>query len=158
WRFVFVTLFKPGRIREACLSWFGPLSLLGLFALWFAGLIVGFGVVMWSTDMPVNTQLPHDLQTCLYLSGVTFFTLGFGDITPQGGGGQVLLVIEAGLGFGFLALMVSYFPVLYQSFSQREISISMLDARAGSPPSAAQFLLRSPSGSDFCDAVDPFLR
>jgi hypothetical protein len=158
WRDAVVAVFRPGRAREAFLSWFGPMSLLTLFAIWFAGLIVGFGLVMWSIDMSVQTKTEPTLQTYLYLSGVTFFTLGFGDVTPREGIGQTILVVEAGIGFGFLALMVSYFPVLYQSFSQREVTISMLDARAGSPPSAAQLLLRAPCSSGFSEAIDPLLR
>ena len=51
-------------------------------------------------------------------------------------------VTEAGIGFGFLAVVVSYLPVLYQAFSRREITISLLDARAGSPPTAGELLRR----------------
>jgi hypothetical protein len=51
-------------------------------------------------------------------------------------------VIEAGLGFLFLAIVISYLPVLYQAFSRRETLISLFDARAGSPPSAGEFLRR----------------
>jgi hypothetical protein len=158
WRTVTLALFTPGRVREATLSWFGPFSLLGLFAFWFAGLIAGFALVMWAGDLGVHSAGPTDLITYLYLSGVSFFTLGFGDVTPTGPLGQFLLVAEAGLGFTFLALMVSYFPVLYQAFSRREVSISMLDARAGSPPSASQLLLRAAQSGQPCDVVAPLLR
>jgi hypothetical protein len=159
WRAVALAAFKRTRPREAFLSWFGPLSLLGLFALWFLGLIVGFGLFMWSVGMPVQVTAEGkpDLPTYCYLSGVTFFTLGFGDVTPKEPLGRTLVVVEAGLGFGFLALMVSYLPVLYQAFSRREVTISMLDARAGSPPSAAQALIRAAGGST-CDALEQFLR
>ena len=51
--------------------------------------------------------------------------------------------MEAGLGFGFLALVIGYLPVLYTAFSRREAQITMLDARAGSPPSAAEMLART---------------
>lgn len=158
WRRLALTCFKPGRARESWLSWFGPLSLLGLFALWFASLIAGFGLAMWGFRLPVQASHEPDLTGYLYLSGVTFFTLGFGDVTPREPFGQAMLVTEAGLGFGFLALMISYFPVLYQAFSEREVNISMLDARAGSPPSAAQMLLRAPRGHAFAEAIDPLLR
>jgi len=50
------------------------------------------------------------------------------------------MVIEAGVGFGFLALVIGYLPVLYQAFSRRELNITLLDARAGSPPSAEELL------------------
>ena len=51
-------------------------------------------------------------------------------------------MVEAGIGFGFLAVVISYLPVLYQAFSRREITISLLDARAGSPPTAGELLRR----------------
>ena len=76
-----------------------------------------------------------DFGTYLYFSGTTFFTLGFGDLTATNGAGRALSVAEAGMGFVFLAAIVSYLPVLYQAFSRREIAITLLDARAGSPPS-----------------------
>ena len=84
--------------------------------------------------------------TYFYLSGTTFFTLGFGDVTPLDPLGRALAVAEAGLGFGFLAVVISYLPVLYQAFSGREVTISLLDARAGSPPTAAQLLIRLARG------------
>src|SRR6266480_3989359 len=81
------TMFHRDR-RENFLSFYGPLSLLFLVAVWAVGMI---------------------------------------------------------LGFGFLALVISYLPVLYQSFSRREVRISMLDERAGSPPSAGELLGRRAS-------------
>src|SRR6516164_1217184 len=99
---------KPGRRRETFLSWFGPLSLLGLFFLWFLGLIVGFGVLAWSLSLPITTSSGQaDLATYVYSSGVNFFTLGLGDVTPADGWGRLLTVLEAGLGFGFLAMVIS---------------------------------------------------
>ena len=65
-------------------------------------------------------------------------------------------MIESGLGFGFLAIIITYLPVLYQAFSRREETISLLDARAGSPPSAAQFLLRLARTGDL-SPLDTFL-
>ena len=38
-------------------------------------------------------------------------------------------MVETGIGFGFLAVVISYLPVLYQAFSRREVTISLLDAR-----------------------------
>ena len=82
------------------------------------------------------------------MSGTTFFTLGLGDVTPTANAARFLTVLESGLGFGFLALVISYLPLLYQSFSRREVSVSLLDARAGSPPSAAKMLVRGCQGQD----------
>jgi Ion channel len=139
---------RSTKARETFLSFFGPLSLLVLFALWATLLIIGFGFLYYG-----NT--PHDptrpsLQTCFYLSGTTFFTLGLGDVTPHTSTERVLAIFESGLGFGFLALIISYLPVIYQAFSKREVSIVLLDARAGSPPTASELLLRhaGPHGLD----------
>ena len=76
------------------------------------------------------------------MSGSTFFTLGLGDIVPTTAWSRTLTVVEAGVGFMFLAVMVGYLPVLNQAFSRREVSIVLLDARAGSPPTAAELLRR----------------
>jgi hypothetical protein len=147
-----------GRARNVLLSYFGPLSLLSLFAVWVFGLILGFALFQWSLGTPLQVQTGETVGfgTYLYLSGVTFFTLGYGEVTPTGGIGRVLAVGEAGLGFGFLAVIIGYLPVLYQAFSRREVTISLLDARAGSPPSAAQGLVRTAQAHRL-SALEPFL-
>jgi hypothetical protein len=63
---------------------------------------------------------------------------------------RVLVVTEAGFGFGFLAAVIGYLPFIYGSFSNREVNISLLDARAGTPPTAGELLRRHayPGGSD----------
>src|SRR5207248_1750142 len=87
-------------------------------------------------------EVDSSFTAYVYFSGTTFFTLGYGDLVPTGAWGRALSVAEAGIGFGFLATIISYLPVLYQTFSRREITISLLDARAGSPPTAGEFLRR----------------
>ncbi|HYT92024.1 MAG TPA: potassium channel family protein [Gemmataceae bacterium] len=131
----------PARWRQTWLSVFGPLSLLLLFVVWAVGLVIGFGLLQHAVSPALA------LPDALYLSGATFTTLGYGDITPSGYAGRALAVLEAGTGFGYFAVVVGYLPVLYQAFSRRETLISMLDARAGSPPSAGRLLLRAgPAG------------
>src|SRR5437899_11673367 len=80
--------------------------------------------------------------TDLYLSGTTFFTLGLGDVAPHGSFARLLTVIESGLGFGFLAIVIGYFPVIYHAFSRREVTISVLDALAGGAASAFDLVPR----------------
>jgi hypothetical protein len=150
-------LIARNKWRQTFLSLFGPLSLLTLFMTWALGLIVGFGLLHWALETPMNQPgegagfVPH-----LYFSGVTFFTLGYGDLAPVSPLGRFLAVVEAGLGFGFMAVIIGYLPVLYQAFSNREVTISLLDARAGSPPSAGEFLRRI-GATHSCEAVEPFL-
>ncbi len=130
--------------RETYLSTFGPLSLLLLLSVWATGLVAGFAMLQWGLqDRLYVAQKAVSFGTYLYLSGTTFFTLGLGDVIPLGRVGRSLVVVEAGLGFGFLAGLISYLPIIYQAFSRREVSISLLDARAGSPPTATELLRRN---------------
>jgi hypothetical protein len=146
-----------GRRRETYLGFFGPLSLLLLMSVWAAGLILGFALLHLGTGSGVNMpgETVH-FRTDLYMSGTTFFTLGLGDVTPRTPLARALTVLEAGMGFGFLAIVIGYLPVLYQSFSRREVNITLLDARAGSPPSAAE-LLRRHNTAQGLDALEQFL-
>ncbi len=143
----------PGRKRQGFLGMFGPLSMLALIAAWAVCLIFGFGLLHWCLD---TLSGEANLGTYAYFSAGNFFTLGYGDLIPAPGLGRVLSIVEAGLGFAFLAVVISYLPVLYQAFSRREITISLLDARAGSPPTAGE-LLRRLAASDHVSGVAPLL-
>lgn len=147
---------KAKKNRETFLSFFGPLSLLLLFVLWASFLIFAFGLLYYSAATNRDPVL-SSLSTSVYMSGTTFFTLGLGDVTPHTRAERVLAVFESGLGFGFLALVVSYLPVIYQAFSRREVNIVLLDARAGSPPTAAE-ILRRHTGPHGLDALQQLLR
>ncbi len=145
------------KTREEYLSLFGPLSLLVLLALWATGIIFGFALVQWSLHSRLNiSDSAVNFGTYLYLSGTTFFTLGYGDITPLLPLGRLIEVVEAGMGFGLLAIVIGYLPVLYQSFSRRESNISLLDARAGSPSSATELLRRHHEAGNM-DDLTPLL-
>ena len=139
-----------GPIREAYLSVYGPLSLPVLLICWASAMVVGFALVQWAIRPgPVPARALTSLSEALYFSGSTFFTLGLGDVVPASAVAKLLTVVEAATGFLFLAVVVGYLPVMYQAFSRREVSISMLDARAGSPPSAGELLHRH--GDDLAD-------
>jgi len=132
---------RPGNRRENILTVFGPLSLLLLIALWAIGLITSFALLHWSLGSRlVDAQGESGLGIDLYMSGTTFFTLGLGDVTPHTALTRGLTVLESGTGFAFLALVIGYVPLISQAFSRREVNISMLDASAGSPPTAERLL------------------
>ena len=134
---------RPGNRREYYLGYFGPLSLILLLIAWASVLVLAFALLQWGMDSALNAPEKNvTFGTYLYMSGTTFVTLGFGDVTPLTGPGRLLAALEAGTGFGFLALIIGYVPVIYQAFSRREASIALLDARAGSPPSATELLRR----------------
>ena len=139
---------RSPRARERIYSGYGPISLLLLIALWATLLLFGFACVYFALGTPFADPINQhgrfwaDAQTDLYFSGTSLFTLGLGDVTPQSHLARVAVVFEASAGLGFVALVVSYLPVLYQAFSRREVNVAMLDARAGSPPTATELLRR----------------
>ena len=132
------------RKREDILSPFAMLTMLALFAVWALGLMVGFALLHWALGSAVDdpAHLTRGFLSDLYLSGSTLFTLGLGDVSPATVPGRFLVVVECGMGLGFLALVIAYLPVLYGAFSRREARIVMLDEWAGSPPSPAMLLKR----------------
>ena len=135
--------------RESYLGYFGPLSLIVLLVCWAGGLIFGFALLQYGLGEHVRLgNEPITFGVLLYHSGETFFTLGYGDVVPSSGIARVLAVLEAGMGFAFLGVVVGYLPVVYSSFSVLETEISMLDSRAGSPPAASEFLVRLGCCSD----------
>jgi hypothetical protein len=134
---------QSGSRRENFLGYFGPLSLIFLLAFWAFGLIFGFALLQYGAGEHVMmSNQPITFGGLLYHSGETFFTLGYGDIVPTSGVARALAVMEAGMGFAFLGVVIGYLPTIYLSFSRREIEISLLDARAGSPPTVAELLVR----------------
>src|SRR5437660_3167045 len=134
---------------ESFRGYLGPLSLLALLVFWAVLFVFGFGLLLWGLALPLSApDRPISFLTYLYLSGTTFFTLGLGDVTPMPGVGRVLVVTEVALGFIFLALVISYVPIIYQAFSRRGLRISLLDSRAGSPPTAVELLRRNHVGKN----------
>ena len=149
WRFIARSVPSLDR-REQFLGIYGPLSLVLLIAIWVALLIVGFGLIhlaLWRSTLPRS----------LYFSGITFFTVGYGDMVPLSMAMRAAAVIEAGCGLGFLALVIGYLPVLYQLFARREARVMLLDERAGSPPTALVLLKRHAEGRSL-DSLEQLLR
>jgi voltage-gated potassium channel Kch len=143
WKFA-VGRISSRKTREALLGGYGPCSLLLLIAIWALGLVLSFGVMQYAAGSAIDVHEPgrSGFAMDVYLSATTFFTLGLGDTVPRVPLARFLLVAEAGLGYGFLAVIVGYLPFIYGSFSRREVNISLLDARAGTPPTAGELLRR----------------
>jgi Ion channel len=140
---LFAGIFPTRKTGETLLGFYGPISLLVLIGVWAVGLVLGFGLMQYGAGSAVNASGSQPgFGTDIYLSGTTFFTLGLGDVVPRSSLARVLVVTEAGFGFGFLAAIIGYLPFIYGSFSKREVEISLLDSRAGTPPTAGELLRR----------------
>jgi hypothetical protein len=138
---------RDPKVREQFYSMYGPASLLLLLVVWALLLVVGFALLFFGLRTPFADAMADlsalaRLRTDLYVSGTTLFTLGIGDVLPRSFVARALIVLESGTGLGFVALVIGYVPVLYNAFSRREISVALLDARAGSPPTSTELLRR----------------
>jgi hypothetical protein len=138
---------RNAKVREQYYSMYGPGSLLLLLIVWALLLVGGFGLLFFGLRTPFADPLANAtalarLRTDLYVSGTTLFTLGIGDVLPRSIVARTLIVIESGTGLGFVALVIGYVPVLYGAFSHREVSVALLYARAGSPPTSTELLRR----------------
>jgi hypothetical protein len=135
------------KLRETIYSTYGPGSLLFLLMVWALLLVSGFGLMFFALGTPFADTMAaptilSQLRTDLYVSGTTLFTLGLGDVVPRSLAARALIISESGTGLGFVALVIGYVPVLYGAFSRREVSVALLDARAGSPPTSVELLRR----------------
>ena len=144
--------------REGFLAYYALLTLPVLLIVWALNLVLGFAMVHWGAGSKmIGVEGLTGFAGDLYMSGTTFFTLGLGDLHPVSTAARIVTVVEAGTGFGFLALVIAYVPVLYQAFSKREVRITMLDQWAGSPPSAGVMLRRCFESRD-PDVLTPLLK
>ncbi len=156
WRFAGRAIRSP-RTRETFLSLFGPLSALVLLAVWAVVLIFGFALIFWTmSDQFSPTNATFNFPEALYVSGSMLVTVGVTDVTATTIAARYLMICEAGIGFAFLAITITYLPVLYGAFSRREWNIAMLDARAGSPPTALELLRHFDQGGSWA-GLEPFL-
>ena len=153
WRIV-TRRWTNGRHRESVLAFYGPVALLGLLVVWVVLLVFGFAGLLWALGIsPLNAPgQVFDFKTDLIASASSFITISFGYVTPSSWWGQALLILEGGTGLAFLALVIGYLPAVYQAFAQREANITMMDARAGSPPTVLEALRRCSVEDDCADA------
>jgi hypothetical protein len=119
--------------RDRIMAMYAPIALLALLSSWLVLTIIGF------TAMYLGAGV-RPLRTAFELSGSSIFTLGT-TASPHLGP-TILTYGEAGIGLLLLALLITYLPSIYTAFSRRELAVTLLEVRAGSPPSALELLLR----------------
>jgi hypothetical protein len=119
--------------RDRVMAMYAPITLVVMAAAWFTFIAIGYTLMFLAID-------PWSVADAYHLSGSSITTLGFApaDTTLE----QTLAFTEAGLGLFTLTLMITYLPSMYQAFSRRESEVALLDVRAGSPPSAVEFIVR----------------
>jgi hypothetical protein len=145
-------------LRLSFLSVYGPLYVMLLLVVWGALLIVAFAMIYLGLGPRFQSQAGTiNWSTLLYMSGSTFLTLGLGDVTSDDPIGRGFILVEAGVGYTFLAMIITYMPLLHQAYGEREVGNVLIQARAGRPPGGIS-LLRRYTGSDYAQILRSNLR
>ena len=121
------------RARDAVMAFYAPLALLALLPTWLAMIITGYAAMYWALGDGTWYQ-------SFVISGSSLLTLGFAG--AEGWVNLLLILSEATLGLIMVAILIAYLPTIYAAFARREAAVSMLEVRAGSPPSAVEMILR----------------
>jgi hypothetical protein len=131
--------FPSAKHRAAFLGYYAPMTLVILLLVWGLALIFGYGLLFLALQGELQPRL-HDLGTALYFAGTSLLTLGFGDIVATGGITRILALSAGASGIALASSVISMFFSLYSSVGHREVLVTMLHNRAGSPPSGVTLL------------------
>jgi hypothetical protein len=121
--------------RDRFLALQAPIYLIVILAIWLGALLIGFALMLW--PFMKTGGFVHALT----VSGSSLFTLGFA--TETGAAPRLMVFAAAAAGLWIVALQIAYLPVLYGAFNRREVLVTLLDSRAGSPAWGPELLARS---------------
>ncbi|MEZ4868345.1 MAG: hypothetical protein R3C14_43860 [Caldilineaceae bacterium] len=120
--------------RDRIMALYAPVALVLLLPIWLTFVTIGF-MAMYQA-ISVDSSLED-----FVLSGSSLLTLGFarGHTAVH----DLLAFAEATIGLILVALLIAYLPTMYGAFARREMAVSQLAVRAGTPPSASEFIRRA---------------
>jgi hypothetical protein len=119
--------------RDQIMAYYAPIALLTLLPVWLIMVTLGYTCLYWALGVPTWYE-------AFLLSGSSLLTLGFARANDFW---QLNLVFsEATFGLLLIALLIAYLPSMYSAFQRRAAAVSLLEVRAGTPPSAVEMLLR----------------
>jgi len=133
----------PEQTGDTLLGIYGPFGLLLDLGLWVVLLMFGYGCLQWAVGSHLAVGHSVDFGEDVYFAAATLVSTSPSGLASQGTAAHILQVLDAATGLGVLTIVISYLPSLYQAFSRRETTVSQLDARAGSPPSAGRLVVRA---------------
>jgi hypothetical protein len=120
-------------VRDRIMAFFAPISLLALVPTWLVIVLLGYVLMYRSVGV-------EDWTAAFTISGSSLLTLGFALAKDMPA--TILAFTEAAIGLILIALLIAYLPTIYTAFSRRETVVTLLEVRAGSPPSAVEMLSR----------------
>ncbi len=135
-RRVFLVIAPPSATyerRDRVLALYAPVGLLAALATWLGLTALGYTLIYWGLE-------DMSWARAFELSGSSLLTLGIAGAIEVGT--TALVFTEAALGLFLLALLITYLPSIYAAFSRREMGVTSLEVRAGSPPSGREMVWR----------------
>ena len=129
----FIRLARSYERRDRIMALYAPVSLMMLPLTWLTLALLGYMLMFWSAGV-------RPMADSFLLSGSSLLTLGFA--REEGLFMLILIFSESVIGLGTVALLIAYLPTMYSAFSQREEAVSLLEVRAGTPPSAGEWIKR----------------
>jgi hypothetical protein len=119
--------------KDRIMAFYAPISTIALLPVWLANVLIGYMLMFWALG-------ENSWYQAFRVSGSSLLTLGYASINqfPE----TILEFTEATIGLMLVALIIAYLPSMYSAFSRREAAVTLLEVRAGSPPSAVEMLLR----------------
>ena len=123
---------KSYEARDAVLARYAPTTLMLLPLVWASGVIYGFSLMFWGLDV-------RPYREALTLSGWSLTTLGYRATTDMFT--LTLSAVEALIGLGIVALLISFLPLMHSAFSTREAAVARLEIRAGTPPTPEAMII-----------------
>lgn len=109
--------------RHRWLNAIGPLLLPALIITFILLLVSGFALIYFPR-MPGHFSVDQDVISSawiesLYFSGITFTTLGYGDITPRSIEMRFVALVEGASGFAVISLAVTYLLTVYRALERK---------------------------------------
>ena len=117
--------------RDKIMAHYAPVALVALPVVWEALVSLGYTSMYWALGEGTWVR-------CYELSNSSLLTMG--STSTHHTHIAALTYSEATLGLLLLTLLLSYLPTIYQAFSRREVTVALLELRAGTPPTAACLL------------------
>jgi hypothetical protein len=112
-----------GQRRRNLLSYSGPTLIAATLIAWFMLLAAGWAMIyepaMGGAIRSASGAPDTGWSAALYFSGFNLTTLGVGDITAETPGYRILSIVEAGLGFAWFSMAITYFLSVYSSLTAR---------------------------------------
>lgn len=111
------------RRRHRRLSAIGPLLMPLLIAFFILMLLTGFALVYlprMETEFKIDgAAYDSSILQAFYFSGVTFLTIGYGDILPVSSVTRIIALIEGASGIAIISLSITYLLTVYRALERK---------------------------------------